>query len=460
MGQQNYIDVPLTKKQRAQFEDVPLQQAKPRAQTTGEQIGGKTGAVVDAGIGALKGLGNTIYGAGKIVRDYTPVGRISDAILPGAFDQKPPELEPQNAAQQVGFTGEQIGEFLLPMATAGKAANVARSVAQTMVQSGSPVEAGLSGAITAAMPGAATAQRASSALQESAEKSVAQALGATKEWAKSEATKIAPKMIERGIKGTRAQMLDRAAQEASHAGQALNAAYKQAAAMGEAVDGQLVRGAIQLSADALKVPNAKGVLTVIPGTERVIRRLERLDQFVDALGPQIPVDKAAKIKRTWDALVSKAGLFGPKSQANATDQAEAWATREASSAFRDLLNTNPTLAALNQESAFWTGLKNVLKETEKRTQSQSGGLSQAVLATSGALAGASSGDSMTERATNALVGGFAAKKLTEVLQSPWFKTTASAPFKAKLADALASQKTGRVLSVLQQAGASVPAQVQ
>src|SRR6187402_712582 len=36
--------------------------------------------------GAAKGAGNTLFGLGKLVRDYTPIGRVSDLISPGAFD--------------------------------------------------------------------------------------------------------------------------------------------------------------------------------------------------------------------------------------------------------------------------------------------------------------------------------------------------------------------------------------
>lgn len=70
---------------------------------------------VDLGIGALKGAGETIFGAGKLVRDYTPVGRLSDRIQPGAFDQRPPELEATNTAQGVGKFIEQGAEYLAPM---------------------------------------------------------------------------------------------------------------------------------------------------------------------------------------------------------------------------------------------------------------------------------------------------------------------------------------------------------
>ena len=56
---QNYIDVPLTAKQRATFEDVPLA-PEPQDDRTWQNKAADT--VVDLGIGALKGVGTTAAG--------------------------------------------------------------------------------------------------------------------------------------------------------------------------------------------------------------------------------------------------------------------------------------------------------------------------------------------------------------------------------------------------------------
>jgi hypothetical protein len=425
----------------------------PRTPTTGERVGGVLGQAIDMGFGAAKGVGNSVFGLGKLARDYTPIGRISDAILPGAFDKRPGELIPQNTAQRIGYTGEQVGEFFLPSASIaklGRLGDVARSVGQTLVQSSDPTAAGISGAVTAVLPGGSAIAAAPRALERSAEKSVAQALGATKEWAKAEAAKLAPEMVKRGIGGSRDAMLTLAKDTSRRVGQNLDDAYKAAAAAGETVTSAVVKDHVRTVAESLKIADSHGALRVIPGTERVIARLQKLDDFVGQLGDQIPVDKAAHIKRTWDTLVSKAGLFGQKAGASATDQSDAWALREASGAFRELLNRNPTIAALNQEAAFWTGLKNVLKETEKRTQAQSSGLGSTVVGAAGFGAGALQGDSLSERATNAALYGFGAKRLTQALQSPWFRTELAAPFKHKLAEALASGKPSGALMTIEQ----------
>lgn len=420
---------------------------------------------VDVGIGAAKGLGNTAYGLGKLVHDYTPIGRISDVIQPGAFEEaaKPPELEPSNTAQRVGQGLEQVGEFFLPVGMAGKAgkvAEVAKAGALTLAQGGSPTASGVSAGLTAAVPGVSAARRAAGAIERSAQKEVAQALGATKEWAKSEAAQLAPEMIARGVKGSREAMLSQAKGRVAAVGKQLDDAYRTAAQAGKVIDGNVVAGNVQLVRDSLMHQIGPGRRVVIPGTEGVVKRLDDLADFVVSIGPDIPVDKAAHIKRTLDQIVSKAGLYGPKAGANSTDAATAWATREAAGAFRQLLNRDPTIAALNQEAAFWTGLKGVLKETQKRTQAQAGtGLVQAGTGGAGAVIGAMSGDSTSDRVVKGAIGGLAGRQLTKLVQSPGFRTSVSAPLKQALADALASGSSERVVSTVRRVTAAMPAQL-
>lgn len=438
--------------------------APAREATTGEAVGGKTGAIIDAGIGAIKGVGNTVFGLGKFVRDYTPIGRISDAILPGAFDQRPEEITPQNTAQRVGFTGEQVGEFLLPISKVsklGRVGDVARSVVQTMVQSGSPLDAGVSGVVTAATPVIGKmVGKAASALKSSAEKSAAQALGATKEWAKAEAADVAPEMIRRGVKGSREAMLERAKAEAKTIGLAIDDVIQDAAERGTIVDGKVARQSIQAAQKALMTPTSNGKMIPIEGTQAALKKLQRLDRFVEQLGPAIPIEQAHRVRMAWDKIVSKAGLYGPKATASATDNADAWAIREAATSFRKLLaDASPDLAMLNKEYAFWGGLRNVLKETQKRTQSQGGGLVSGVTGATGAAAGFASGDSMSDSLEKALVGGVVGRQVVRLIQSPWFRTSVSAPLKDRLAEALASQNAGRIMAALSKITAAVPAQV-
>lgn len=416
--------------------------------------------VKDVGIGAMKGVGNTVFGLGKAVRDYTPVGRISDAILPGAFDQRPPEITPTNTAQKVGFTGEQVGEFFLPVGavgTVGKVAEVAKAGGLTIAQGGTPAEAGVSAGITA-LPWGAVAGKVGDALGRSAEKNVVQALGATKEWAKSDAAKLAPQILEKGVGGSRSAMLQQAKATAKEVGEKLGKVYEDAAATGATVDGQVIRGNIQLAADKLKIRTPAGTMVPIEGTEGVVAKMGKMDEFLDKMGPDIPIDKAAAIKRTWDHIVSKAGLYGPKAAATATDNANAWAAREGAGAFRDILNQNPTIEALNKEYSFWKGLTNVLKATDLRTQAQGKGLTSVITTTAGGAAGFASGDSMPDRFQRALEGAALGKAIT-MLQSPTMKTRVTAPLKMALSKALASGNAAAVEMTAGRIAASAPARM-
>lgn len=406
---------------------------------------GAVDAAKDVAIGAVKGVGNTVFGLGKMVRDYTPVGRISDAILPGAFDQRPPEITPSNTAQRVGFTTEQIGEFFLPTGavsrTAKAVAELGKSGALTKAQTGDTGAAGVAMGLTAAVPGVGAVRRFAGGMREAAEKATAQALGATKEAHKATAARIAPEMLERGVGGSRGGMLARSKEELAKLKPQMNAAERAATEVGTTIPGNIIRGELQFATEGLMVPNAQGVMTVVPGTEAVIKRLQKLDQFVASLGDEIPFDKANRIKKVWDRIVSKGGLYGPKAAASATDDANAWATREGASAFRRLLaEASPDLAALNKEFAFWKGLKDVLKATEARTQSQAGGLVSSIGGVAGAASGFASGDSVGDSVEKALIGGYAGRQLIKLLQSPTWKTRVSAPLKFKLAQALESGK--------------------
>lgn len=428
----------------------------------------------DVGVGALKGVGNTVYGLGKIVHDYTPVGRIGDAILPGAFDKPPAELSPSNTAQRVGYTGEQIGEFFLPTGElgalkkfvnaprwVGRGLEAAKSAGLTLAQGGSPTEAGASAALSAVLPGSSALRaKASAALEGGARKSVAQALGATKEWAKDEASRLAPQMLDRGVGGSRAAMLSRAQGMVADLGNKIGAEVATAAQQGKTVSGVSFVNAIANARQTLTMTTASGKAAIVPGQEVAVKKLDQLAEFVQGLGGDIPIDKAQALKVAWDKIVSKSGLYGPKSMSSASDNAKAWAFREASSSMRKLIATeSPTVAALNQEFHFWKGLDSVLSATEKRTQAQAGGLTAGIMGAAGAASGFATGDSWTDKFEKAVFGGIVGKQLVSAVQSPAFRTQVSAPLKMALADALAAGDQGKVLHALSRISSAMPSQV-
>jgi hypothetical protein len=364
--------------------------------------------------------------------------------------------------QRIGFTGEQVGEFFLPtgaVGKVGKVAEVGKAATITKAQTGSSGEAAVSAGLTAVLPPVlGAAGKLVTAARGSAEKTVAQALGATKEAMKAEAAKLAPQILDRGVKGTRAGMLVEAKAQVAGLNTLVGQEVQRAAQAGHVVDGNVVRGAVQLASDALHVTNAAGARVAIPGTQAAVRQLAKLDDFVASLGPDVPFDKAQRIKVVWDHIVSKAGLYGNKATARPTDQAVATSIREAAGAFRELLaKGSPTLADLNAELSFWKGLRNVLAETERRTQAQSGGIVAAGTGGAVAIVGALSGESASDRVQNAVLGGLAGRQLVKGMQSAWWRTTVSGPLKNALAQALATGSTTEVQRVASKIAAAIPA---
>lgn len=423
----------------------------------------------DPAVGALKGAANTVIGLGEAAYDYIPgVSTVADYVAGGSakpmYAAAREMVQPEGAAQQAGYTGEQVGEFFLPLPGAkAKLAKTALEAAKagvlTQAQTADPLASGVSAALTAVVPGAAAVTRGAGALKAGAEKTVTQALGATKEWAKAEAAKLAPEMLRRGVKGSREAMAAQAATRSAEAGRRLGAAYQTAAQAGQTVPGLVIRGELQFAKDGLMVADAAGKMVPIPGAERVLRKLDVLEQFVETLGDDIPVDKAAKIKTAWDRIVAKSGLYGPKAASTATDSADAWAIREGAGSFRQLLNSvNPDIAALNKEYSFWIGLKKVLKATELRTQAQSGGLMQGITTAVGGGTGFASGDSAGSRLTNAFVGAAAGRNFIKLVQSPWWRTSVSGPLKNELAGALASGSAEKATAILGSIISALPSQ--
>lgn len=448
------LESAITTKFPGVYDDIPRAAAPPTRNP-----------IVDAGIGAVKGVGNTAVGLGEMVHMIPGVSRAVDAMY-GApvseqgFTNARQAMAPTNTAQRVGFGAEQIGEFFLPTGPAGKALQAGKSGLLTLAQTGSPLTAGVSAGLTSVLPGAGAAQRASTSLREGAEKTMAQALGPTKEWAKDTARKVAPEMLKRGVGGSRAAMLEQASQQTRSVGASIGAEIQRAAQAGQTINGGAVRDAILNAANGLHVGTANGGAIPIAGTEQVVKRLAKLDAFVAKLGDDIPIDKAAKVKTTFDQIVSKAGLYGQKGGASATDSANAWAIREAAGAFRGLLaKANPTLDDLNAEYAFWKGLKGVLTETEKRTQAQSGGLTAAITGSAGIGAGLASGDSVGDKVQNAVFGGLAGRQLVRAMQSPQWRTQVSAPMKEVLAKALAAGRAEAVTAAVARITSAMPAQL-
>lgn len=463
------------------YDDVPRTPTTP-PQDAPARTWGDTAADVALGVG--KGAANTVTGLGALAYRYVPgVRQASDAVQRAAFGDVIPGdqlmtsaqttlLAPTNTPQQVGFAGEQLAEFFVPAAKVGQVARVpglarvapravqaGQAALLTRAQGGSGTEAGVSGALAAAFPSAGAAQRAGQRLQAGAEKNIAQALGATTRDLKKDAMAIAPEMIRRGVRGSRERMRELAADQVRAVGVQIGQAVDDAARAGQTVPQGVVRGNIQLAKDAISERLANGRLKVVPGYEQVARQLDALDDYVQQFPAAIPFDLAHRLKQRWDSVVDAAGLFGTKGLASAADKSKASAFQKGADAFRDLLNNgNTTLADLNREFGFWKRLSDVSEATALRTQAQTGGLMAAMGAASGAAGGLGLGDSVGEKLGSAAALGLAGRNIVKLIQSPAWRTTVTAPAKAKLAEALASGNAERVSVAVGRIVAALPSQ--
>lgn len=443
---------------RANAQPTPTRLPTPAPSQPG-MLDSVVGTAVDVGKGIVKsGLG-LIEGGGQLIRSIPVVG---DVLSRGPEVTLPVSTTPSNTVQAIGKGAGDIAQFMVPgMGAGGRMVRAAKAAGLTAAQTGGePIATGAAGLITAALPAAGATTRAAGTLREGAERTMAQALRPTKEWAKTEADRLAPEMLRRGVGGSREAMLKQARSQTAQLGQQIGHELEQAAARGESVNGNLVLNAISRAKQALTMSDALGTERVIPGAESVVTRLDKLYRFTLAQGERIPIEKAHTLRKTWDQIVAKGGLYGQKVGASSTDNATAWATREAASAFRSLLNkANPTLADLNKEYTFWKGLQKVLTETERRTQGQGGGLTSAILGATGAGAGALSGTSTSDRIQNAIIGGVAGRNLVRLMQSAAWRTRVSAPLKAALADAFASGSAAKAEALIRAITQATPGQV-
>src|SRR5881394_3275155 len=409
-------------------------------------------AVENLGIGAVKGVGQSVIGAGRLVQMIPGVTRAVDALYgsPGISEEAMRQAEelvrPQGVAQHVGKGAEQIAELIVPgskLAQAGEAAatrfapTLAPLVGETVakyapraaveaagqagmakIQGGDPRLAAAFGAATPAL--GAVVEALPQTLKEQASKQVVQALGPTKERFKAIAEKLAPNILQRGLRGSREALQDQAATTLSQVGDQLDTLLTQRGQ--QVISPQPVIQALETSKEAFRTTTAAG--KIVEFEPRAIKQLNGLQQVLTDLGPTPTVEQLVAVRR-------------------------AWAKREATSAIRELLAQQvPDLAAVNKEYAFWKGLNDVLTQTLKRTQPQGPSLTRQVLETGSAAMGGAIGS--TAGPVGA-AGGVALGKVMAMAQStmrsPAWKL-ASAQAKDRLADAIVSNNAGKIAMAL------------
>jgi hypothetical protein len=439
-------------------------------------------------VGGMKSLGQGAVGAGQMVAGipgvadainalYRLVGMDVDTKQALGDALRQPELTPNTPTERLGKTATDVAQFFtLP---SGKGNLIRQGLTQAAgtgilagTQGATKGEAGIGAVLAGSSPAAVKGvSKLAEPLREGAQKLVVQALGPTKERYKAMASKLAPEFLKRNLGGatgrSREALLETAKSNAAQAGRAVDQVLKNSGGQGVATAPILraiddakapfqtttqmtaaeLAGRPELAAKATPVgPDLFDVSVILD--KRPIQQLNKLKAVVEDLGPVATVEQMVAVRRAWDKVVDQAGGYAQRGKGAIgvplKDQSEAWAKREMTNAIRlRLSEAVPDLAKVNKEFAFWKSLSDVLKQTQQRTQPQTGGFAKSVMTGAGVAAGGASGDTASDRVQNAILGGALGRQAMKVFSSPRYKL-ASAHLRNRLADAIASGDTERI----------------
>lgn len=449
-------------------------------------IEGTRSGVSDAILGAAKGAGQTATNLGELVHRIPGVtGAVDDLYgTPGlshaAFTEANADLAPEGVMQHIGKIGEQLAEWFVGGPKISQAATsladtvgpkIAPYVGKTLstmlpravvegagsgamaaAQGGDPKTAAVLGAVGVPAAGALSGAL-ERGLESSAVKSMTQALAPTGQRYKAIAERIVPQVLKEGIWGSRASIVDQAAERLSSVGQEIDDALQQNS--GDAFRVRPVRFALEKLKAPFRVLGKNG--SWVNFEPRPIEQIDKLIGVLDDLGKWTTVDKIVAVRQAWDKVVAQAGGFAQRAKGAIgmplADASEVAMKREASGAIRKILgDAYPDLDKLNKEWSFYKNLRDVTEATVRRTMPHAEGIGAQLAETGGNVAGslAASGANLTKKVGQGFIAGKVFKLVREIVQSPTWRS-GSAVLKHNLADALAAgdlQSVARVAASL------------
>lgn len=240
------------------------------------------------------------------------------------------------------------------------------------------------------------------------------------------AAKIAPEVLDRGLKGDRLQLQQLADDGMDKAGAAIDAAVQ---AKAGPIPTQPI---VQALTDRIQDHHVSG--SVIPTATGRVAALTQLRDYIAQLGPAIPFDEIRKIRdEFYDAADKAKGYMQTGGNEQLADIG--WAAREAGGAIRQTIaNEIPELKGPNAEYTFFKRLSDVLdpnigrpKQTNYVPTGVTGGM-----ATAGAIIGE---NALAHLPGGAALGAWIVPKLKALTNSPAWDL-ASAQKKIALAEAL------------------------
>ncbi len=435
------------------------------------------------GIGAVKGIGQTIRQLGSVAPTIgSKLGELITGKKTQTFEPYSKEaVTPIGTAQKIGYGTEKVGEFLLPgkAITAGttsiRTALGATKLSPALVKwftagAGAGFEA-LSAGIISNIQGATNKDARNSAIlagalslpfkalgefrkpiagaiQETAEKKGAQALGATTKEMKQLSDRVVPELIKR-----KTFFLTRGGLE----GKAATKADDFGARIGDAFDALPPETKVQVAPVIHSLEKLKdSAVTVGAGGQRVIideakyRAAQELQNtFLDLASdpnkfvtyPSVSVDSIRKARQVMDAITAKAGKgFG----LGLKDTAKLEANKAGANAIRnEIAQEFPNIDKLNKEFTFWKNVEKVVGTTIERTKSQGTGLITTIAESGGAVAGAV----VKGTVGGVIMGGIGLNLLKKAVTSPAWRMT-SAITRQALADAIYSGKITDAIQIL------------
>lgn len=382
-------------------------------------------------------------------------------------------ITPTTTAQQIGFGGEKILEFLLPGRAIAAGAKTLQALTSGVrgakavdVASRAMLEAGGAGGIAALQTGGDTeairdamltagglsagtntlAQAAvpvSRALTESARAQYARVLNATKEGNKFRTEKVVPRLLDEKVTALTMKGLARkTSSQVKRAGQAISDEFANLPP-GSAVElGPVLQRLDKTATEALTVqaggkaiakgPLAQQGLDHVDALKQTLTRVAEKNPQTGAL--EIPVERLRQVRQYFDSIAAKAKRYEGKALA---DHSQAEAHGMAADAIRRELGQQfPSIDKLNKEYAFWKDVHQVISDTLLRRQGQAKPLGRKL----GEAAGAAGG--LAKAGLPGMALGRAALSALEKLTTSPAWGTISAVQKDKLAKALAASNRG------------------
>ena len=303
------------------------------------------------------------------------------------------------------------------------------SAAQTASEGGRGTDIAISGATGAAAPllGPALAKvvgAPAKALKNLAVKQYERGLGATKEAMKTEAARITPELLERGVSGSLKGLSGKATAQVDDIGKQIQMAYRDATKAGTKIDGNGLATALERLKTPFREVGQNGQDVIL--NPKAVGAIDEMQGILRELGDASP-SSIWKFRKTVDDIVSASNGFTrelPGGTARALQKQVRGILQE------ELNKAVPNVVKLNSEFRLWKGLQDVTAATMKRRTSQERNLIPAILGS-----GVGGGIAATGSIAGAGGAGLATAALVQLVRSPIWRTT-SAVTKNAMADVL------------------------